>query len=263
MIEDCYISIIITNYNKAKFLEKNLSSVIKQNIKKYEIIFYDDSSTDDSINIVKKFKNVKLIQNLKKNDNKSPPLNQINGIIKAFKSCKGNIICLLDSDDMFKKNKLQKILLFFKKNKKKNFVVNFPLSKKKFNLKKINPNESIWPTIFPTSCISFRKKFFIEYLRFIKKNNFNNLEIDARLLIYAHHYCEDFNIINDKLTTYVDDDRGISSKYKKYSINWWFKRYEAFQYLKLILKKKKKQFINTFDYYLTTFIYFFIKYIKK
>ena len=56
MIENCNISIIITNYNKAKFLEKNLSSVTKQNIKKYEIIFYDDSSTDDSINIVNKSK---------------------------------------------------------------------------------------------------------------------------------------------------------------------------------------------------------------
>ena len=126
MIEKNYISILITNYNKEKFLKKNLLSVVNQSIKNYEILFYDDASTDNSINIVKEFKKIKLIKNPKKNNIKSPPLNQINGIIKAFKSSKGNIICLLDSDDIFKKNKLKKICckstickkkFLFKKNK--------------------------------------------------------------------------------------------------------------------------------------------------
>ena len=233
--------------------------MVSQSIKNYEIILYDDASTDNSINIVKKFKKVKLIKNQKRNDKKSSPINQINGIIKAFKLSKGNIICLLDSDDIFKENKLKKILSYFNNHYKKSFVVNLPVTKKKFHLKRINSNESTWPTIFPTSCISFRRSFFTKYLKYIKKNNFYNLEIDARLLIYAHHYCEDFNIINNNLTTYIDDSLGISSNYKKYSINWWLKRFQAFEYLKLLLYRKKIFFRPSIDYYITKVIYKIIK----
>ena len=58
-----YISILITNYNKASFLNKSLQSVCSQNFKNYEIILFDDCSTDNSIKIIKKFKKVKLIIN--------------------------------------------------------------------------------------------------------------------------------------------------------------------------------------------------------
>jgi glycosyltransferase involved in cell wall biosynthesis len=253
------ISILITNFNKDKFLKKTLSSIVNQNFKNYEIILFDDASTDNSLAIIKKFKKVKLIKNLNAHSSKSPPLNQVKGIIEAFKLSKGNIVCLLDSDDIFTKNKLKRIHSYFKINVNKKFVVNLPLSKKNFYLKKINPNASVWPTIFPTSCISFKRNFFDNYLRFIKKNNFKNLEIDSRLIMYAHHYCDDFNIIDEKLTKYVDDEKGISSKYKKFSLNWWLKRYEAFQYLMFILRKKKKNFIYSFDYYLTGIINFLIR----
>ena len=64
-----YISILITNYNKEKFLNKSLQAACSQNFKNYEIIIYDDCSTDDSINIIKKYKKVKLLTNkLKKID---------------------------------------------------------------------------------------------------------------------------------------------------------------------------------------------------
>ena len=253
------ISILITNFNKDKFLKKTLLSIVNQNFKNYEIILFDDASTDNSLSIIKKFKKIKLIKNLNTNSRESAPLNQIKGIIEAFRLSKGNIVCLLDSDDIFTKNKLKRISSYFKNNLNKKFVVNLPFSKKNFYLKKIKPNTSVWPTIFPTSCICFKRNFFDNYLKFIKKNNYKNLEIDSRLIIYAHHYCDDFNIIDEKLTKYIDDERGISSKYKKFSLNWWLKRYEAFQYLMFILRKKKKNFIYSFDYYLTGIINFLIR----
>ena len=101
-----YISILITNYNKEKFLDKSLKNVCNQNFKNYEIIVFDDCSTDRSVDIIKKYKKVRLIVNKSKNKKNSGPLNQINGIIESFKKSKGNIICLLDADDYFKKNNL-------------------------------------------------------------------------------------------------------------------------------------------------------------
>ena len=115
---------MITNFNKDKFLKKTLSSIVNQNFKNYEIILFDDASTDNSLAIIKKFKKVKLIKNLNVNNSKSPPLNQVKGIIEAFKLSKGNIVCLLDSDDIYTKNKLKRIHSYFKINVNKKFVVN-------------------------------------------------------------------------------------------------------------------------------------------
>ena len=60
------ISILITNYNKSQFLDKTIKSLKLNNFKNYEIILFDDASTDNSLNILKKFNNVKLIKKQKK-----------------------------------------------------------------------------------------------------------------------------------------------------------------------------------------------------
>ena len=56
------ISIIITNYNKERYLNNSLKSVSNQKFKNYEIVLFDDCSTDNSINIIKKFKKIRLIR---------------------------------------------------------------------------------------------------------------------------------------------------------------------------------------------------------
>ena len=114
-----FVSILITNYNKSHYLKKTISSCLSQNFDNKEILVFDDCSTDDSLKILNKFKKIKVIRNKKKKF-KSGPLNQIYGLNELFKISKGNIIFLLDSDDMFRKNKLFEISKIFKKkyNKK-------------------------------------------------------------------------------------------------------------------------------------------------
>ena len=260
MINRNFISILITNYNKQKFLNKSLHNASNQSFKNYEIILFDDCSTDRSINIIKKYKKVKLIINRLNNKKKSGPLNQIDGVIKSFKKSKGNIICLMDADDYFIKDKLLKINLFFNKNKKLNCVFDTPHSNfTKFKLKKKSQEYSMWPTIFPTSCISMRRNFFIRFLKNVYKKEFPNLEIDARIAIYSKFYNNEYNIIDKKLTYYNYDQYGITANIKKYSKIWWIRRSEAFSYLQIIMKKKKKLFIRGYDYYLTTSLRFLLK----
>ena len=84
-------------------------------------------------------------------------------------------------------------------------------------------------------------------------------------MIYANHYSLDkkITIINKKLTEYVESYNSISSYYPKFSINWWLKRKEAFDYLKFILKGKKEIFIISLDYFVTNIIYFLLTLFKK
>ena len=249
------ISILITNYNKLNYLKKTLKYVLNQNFTNYEVIVFDDLSTDKSIDYIKKFKKIKLIVNKKNKINSEPLLNQNNAIMEAFKASKGEIICLMDADDIFFKNKLLHINNFFQKNKKKNFVVNYPANKKiSLNKNKNNRVFKRWSYIFPTSCISFRRKFFSKFIKFSRFKEFKDLGIDARLIIFAEYYLNDHNIMKKKLNTYTVNKEGNYSKYKHLGLNWWKSRNEAFEYFKYILKLKNIKFKKTTDYYLTKII---------
>ena len=258
-MEKNFVSILITNYNKSHYLKKTIRSCLSQNFDNKEILVFDDCSTDDSLKILNKFKKIKVIRNKKKKF-KSGPLNQIYGLNELFKISKGNIIFLLDSDDMFRKNKLFEISKIFKKNKKINFIQDTPLIslfKKRMLLKKKKYFFSIWPSFFPTSCITFERSFFQNFLKVLRKNEFPNLEIDARLSIYAH-IRKQFFLTKKCLTIYNYDENGISSKYKKFSKNWWKKRDEAFSYMIFLMKKFDIKLFLGPDFYLTKIINFFI-----
>ncbi len=257
-----FISILITNYNKGKFLEKTLKSLSSQSFKNYEVIIYDDCSTDNSLEIIKNFRLIKnfiLVKNLKKNFNPSPK-NQINGTIECFKKSRGNLICLLDADDFFLKKKLFYIDEYFKKNKKLNCLFNLPkLKKTQFNFKTKKDNNSIWPTIIPTSCISFRREFFLNFIKYVKVNNYQHLEIDSRIIIFSKVFYDEYNILKKKLTIYNYDENGITAKIHKFTFKWWRRRNEAYLYFRFILKKKNKVFLLSFDYVVTIFINILIR----
>jgi len=70
---DYKIGIIVPNYNYEHTIEKCLNSIAEQTYKNYEVIFVDDMSTDNSVNIAYKFvdklTNIKIIQLLQKRYN--------------------------------------------------------------------------------------------------------------------------------------------------------------------------------------------------
>ena len=131
------ISIIIVNYNNAKFLSKSINSILSQKINNLEIIVVDDKSTDNSIQILNRFKNkVMIIKNQKKT--KFGSFNQINSYYKGYLKSKGEYIFFLDSDDFFKKSKVIEVINFFKKNNK--IKITFDLAYKFFSKKKKSKN---------------------------------------------------------------------------------------------------------------------------
>ena len=115
------ISILISSYNKGNYLEDCLNSCLNQSYKNCETILLDNYSNDKTSKILKKFsKQVKILK--KRRISKFPSLNQIDLLTKAFKISKGSIICLLDADDFYHKEKIEKIKKIFL-SKKKNDVI--------------------------------------------------------------------------------------------------------------------------------------------
>ena len=108
--KDYKIGIIIPNYNYEHTIEKCLNSIFNQTYSNYEIIFVDDMSTDNSVNIAKKFQDyytdyvLKIIQ---------LPQKRLNGGARnegyLHLSSDVDYVWYIDSDDWVEKNALEKI----------------------------------------------------------------------------------------------------------------------------------------------------------
>ena len=108
------VSIIINCYNGEKYLKHSLRSVLKQSYKNWELIFYDNLSTDKSKSIIqKKIKKDKRIKYFKSKQF----LNLYEARNRAIDKSKGNYICFLDTDDFWDKNKLKVQIDYIKKFK--------------------------------------------------------------------------------------------------------------------------------------------------
>ena len=107
------ISVIIPYYKKKEYIISSINSVLNQTYKNLEIIIiYDDLNKED-LNLLKKIKKkdkrIKIYIN-KKNLGAGRSRN------KGIKLSKGVFVAFLDSDDLWKKNKLKKQIFFMKKN---------------------------------------------------------------------------------------------------------------------------------------------------
>ncbi len=107
-----YIDIILPNYNSSKFLRQTLSSIIKQTYKNWKLIIIDDCSDNKTANILKEYRKdgrIKIYW-LKKNSGA--------GFCRNFgiKKSKSPYVAFVDSDDIWKKDKLEKQINFMKKN---------------------------------------------------------------------------------------------------------------------------------------------------
>ena len=109
------ISIITVTKNSEKFLLENIKSVKFQNYKNYEHIIVDGNSTDRTIKIIKSNKKIKFIKN--KNDK-----GLYHAMNVGIKNSSGDIIGILNSDDIYFRNTLRLVNKYFNKHSNLDFL---------------------------------------------------------------------------------------------------------------------------------------------
>ena len=99
------VSVIIPTYNSEAYLALALESVFNQTYRNFEIILIDDASTDSTLEVAQSFKDkrLKIISN---KQNRGVSYGRNCGI----KAAQGNWIALLDSDDWYAPQRLEKLL---------------------------------------------------------------------------------------------------------------------------------------------------------
>lgn len=105
------ISIVTPSFNQGQFIEETIVSVLNQNYPNLEYIVIDGGSTDNTIDIIKKYK--KYITYWVS----EPDRGQTHAINKGFKKCTGDVFNWLNSDDYLEPDALFTIGNLFKDKK--------------------------------------------------------------------------------------------------------------------------------------------------
>ena len=110
------ISIITPSFNQGEYIEKTITSILDQNYPNLEYIIMDGGSSDNTIEIIKKYEG-KITFWLSE-----PDKGQTDAINKGFEKCTGDIITWLCSDDYYEPKVLFEIEKVFRENPEINLV---------------------------------------------------------------------------------------------------------------------------------------------
>lgn len=92
------VSVVIPNYNYGRYLDQRIQTVLNQSYQDFELILLDDASTDNSIDILQKYKNDKHVSHVVVNErNTGSPFQQwMKGILLA----EGEWVWIAEADDV-------------------------------------------------------------------------------------------------------------------------------------------------------------------
>ena len=167
-MEKPFFSVVIPTYNHEVFLEKAVKSVLTQTFSDYEIIIIDNYSNDNTENLIKNLnnKNIKFIKN------------RNHGIIAksrniGIEQSKSEWIAFLDSDDIWRQEKLKVLFNFIKNNNNYDVICNNELwvykNNNKTKVSKYGPyknnfykNLLKYGSCISTSASLVRKKYLLD-----------------------------------------------------------------------------------------------------
>jgi len=113
------ISIVTPSYNQGQFIEETIRSVLLQNYPNLEYIIIDGGSTDNSVEIIKKYETWLTYWASEKDKGQAHAIN------KGFRKATGSIYAYLNSDDFFLPNALYIVGEYFMRRVNEKLIVNF------------------------------------------------------------------------------------------------------------------------------------------
>jgi glycosyltransferase involved in cell wall biosynthesis len=193
------ISIITPSYNQGQFIEETILSILNQNYPNLEFIIIDGGSTDETVDVIKKYEK-QLTYWVSEKDN-----GQTHAINKGFKLATGDIIAWINSDDLYCDGALHIVADFFQKNTEAQAVVGnelFMNADGKVYIRK-HPNISRW---LEKNCMmsvcqpsTFLRRDVLENAGYLKE--------EYIMMMDAEWYCRinrtsPFHVINNDLSMF-------------------------------------------------------------
>jgi glycosyltransferase involved in cell wall biosynthesis len=121
ILPDCpLVSILMANYNYGSYIATAIDSVLRQDYLNFELIICDDGSTDGSREIIESYRR----QDSRVKTIFQPNRGQASAFNVAFDHCRGSVVCLLDSDDVFSPKKLSAVVRELRSAPDSGFLIN-------------------------------------------------------------------------------------------------------------------------------------------
>ena len=201
------IDIILPNYNSSEYIKETIKSILDQTYKNWNLIIVDDCSDKKTKKILRKFSKIKKIKIfwLKKNKGAGFCRNY------AIKKSKSPYLAFIDSDDLWKKDKLQTQVNFMERNNYLFTYTNYETFGKKNQYitpsKEYDFRKFVHDTSICTSTMIIQRDI-------AKKAEFTNSKIcedyffKCTVLKYCNAYC-----LDDALTKYRIRQDSLQSSY--------------------------------------------------
>jgi teichuronic acid biosynthesis glycosyltransferase TuaG len=200
------IDIILPNYNSSLFIAETINSVLNQSYKNWKLIIVDDFSDKETTDILKKFSSNKKIKVFWQKKNRGA------GFCRNYAIKKSNspFIAFIDSDDIWKKNKLENQINFMKKNNFSFTYTNYETfgkkMKKVYNPPKLNYLNFIKNTSIATSTMMIKREK-IKSIKFTNSKICEDYYFKCKLLKKVKFaYC-----LKKNLTKYRIRDKSLQS----------------------------------------------------
>lgn len=113
------ISIVTPSYNHGLYIEETIRSILLQNYPNLEFIIIDGGSTDNTVEIIKKYEQWLTYWVSEKDRGQTHAINK--GLLK----CTGEIFNWINSDDLLAKNSLYKLAKVFLENNKPDVICGY------------------------------------------------------------------------------------------------------------------------------------------
>lgn len=248
------ISVIMSVYNHQDYLANAIKSILNQTFPNLEFIIINDGSTDDSLDIIRKFERL---------DSRIVLINQENmGLTKSLnigiKNSSGKYIARQDADDRSDLNRLEKQLEVLRK-----FELDIVISRA-FKGNKIVPNKLIFNfnhcNILKTGNIFIHGAFFIDK-RIFDKQLYNEKYIYAQDFKYIldafgnnfkiGYMLEPLYYLNNIESSISNTNKDDQDKFVSAALNSFFGSDKYF----LSVNKCNKQFQSIYKLFLIFFLY--------
>jgi glycosyltransferase involved in cell wall biosynthesis len=248
------VSIILPNYNHAKYLQDRLDSIFNQSYQNFEVILLDDCSTDTSLEILKNYEvHPKVSHFIPNKKNSGSPFLQWQ---KGIKLAKGDFIWIAESDDFCDLNFLETQLKCIE-------TADVAVAKTMAYYKGTSDNEVLHP-IFDTTkqndsilyCPILNVSavlFNASRLSDIKEDFYTNFKIIGDRVFYFEFFLDSKIVFNEITINYFRQSDSSISKLNERSIAYYSSYFN--EHSKFISYAKKNRLVSKTMYkrYVTKF----------
>ena len=241
------VSIIMNCHNGERYLKSSINSILKQDYKNWELIFWDNKSTDKSKKILDFYKD-KRIKYFRSNIFMS--LYKARNL--AISKTKGKYLCFLDVDDWWTKSKISSQINILKKNKKIKFIYsNFYYYYENKKIKKVFSNNLLPEGKITQDLLNNYKVGILTVM--IKKDLFKKKKFNSKLKIIGDFdffiklsVKEKFHCVQKPLAYYRVHNSNFSKNFNIHSneMNKWIIRNSNY-FIKKNYSLNKLHFLNT------------------